>query len=286
MISFFVPGIPANDNTPAVDLMKTICMPDTLQAVAFPGDPISKARPRWSYRKNHPYTPRKTVEGEKQIALFFGQIKKFDRNVAVACVFYRASHQRIDVDNMLKAILDGGTRAGIWDDDSQVTAILGIVEYDRYNPRTVVYFGEHKSSMTRGENALQVCERCGKKFLAGGNRRRGVARWCSKECRVQLRVIQKCPQCGKEFEKRQGSSQTVCSEECRRSLVADRNRGKEKPPQCKYGHLFDAENTHYLPSGHRRCRKCQAINAQRYRSSNGAKKRRTKRKDELTISLL
>ena len=255
---------PPEDKTSALDFMKSICVADTLQVVAFPGDPISKALPKWN-KSRHPYTPKKTLEGRKQIATFFGQINKFTRNVAVACVFYRANHQRIDIDNMLKAILDGGTKAGIWDDDSQVTAIVGMTEYDHRNPRTVVYIGEHKSTMTRGENALSVCEKCGAKFSAAGNKRKGTARWCSRECRTQIKTIRTCLQCGKEFEKRQGSSQAVCSEQCRRERIAKRNRNRERPPQCKYGHLFDKGNTHYLPNGHRRCRKCQAKNAKTYR---------------------
>lgn len=99
--------IPPEDKTPALDLMKVICVSTTLQEVTFPGDPISKALPRWN-NSRLPYTPKKTLEGRRQMATFFGRISKFTRNVAIACVFYRASHQRIDIDNMLKAILDGG----------------------------------------------------------------------------------------------------------------------------------------------------------------------------------
>ena len=254
-----------------MELVEGLCNPGSLQVVIIPGDPISKARARWGGSKR-PYTPKKTVDGEKVIAWSLKGIPKFNGNVVVACIFQRASYQRVDTDNMLKAVLDGGTKAGVWNDDSQVTALIGIAEYDRDDPRTVVCFAEHKSTLTRGENAMSTCESCGKKFIASGNKRRHTARWCSIECRMRLRETMVCVQCGKEFQRIVGRSQTVCSEECRRQRLADKNRANSgKSAYCKRGHPFDEENTHVLPNGHRRCRKCQAENAQKYRERKSLK---------------
>lgn len=235
-----------------------------IDCVVVDGDPPSKARARWNASRK-PYTPKKTIEGEKRYAAAFERVTRFEGNVALCCVFYRSTHQRVDVDNMLKAVLDAGTRAKLWHDDSQVTALLGIVEHDRDRPRAVVAFGEHTSSLTRGINALVPCEACGTLFFPGG-RRRETARWCSRGCRMTLAELIDCPSCGQPFKRRSGNQQ-FCSGACRgaaRSAAAAEARAQRT--HCRHGHLLDEENTHVLADGRRRCRRCQAEAARRART--------------------
>jgi len=239
-----------------------------LQITVVFGDPISKCRPRFS-RSGRPYTPKKTVEGEKRIAGCFYGIKRFEGNVAVACLFYRSNFQRIDIDNCMKAVLDAGTRANLWHDDTQVTALLGIMEHDKNNPRTVIAIAPHESTLKRGENALETCEACGKRFKASGHRRRAVARWCSRECRTYLATLIKCRVCGKMF-KRKSGNQKLCSRECQVREMAERNkRISQALTHCPQGHPYDEANTHILKNGARRCRKCQAAAARRARNKRG-----------------
>lgn len=230
-----------------------------LCCVIVDGDPPSKARARFT-KKGRPYTPQKTVEGEKRLAAAFDGIGPMLGNVALACLFYRSSRQRIDIDNLLKAVLDAGTRAKVWEDDSQITALVGLLEHDRERPRSVIGFGRHASSLTRGDDALISCEACGARFFPGG-RRRETARWCSAACRAYLADPVDCAHCEQPFKRRSGN-QKFCSNECR---LAATHRSLRLRTHCAKGHEYTPENTHHTADGRRRCRTCQAANARGYR---------------------
>ena len=69
-------------------------------------------------------------------------------NVAVGCIFFRPTRRRVDVDNLVKHVLDAANGV-TFADDSQVTRLYADVELDRANPRTVVVMGRHASTLTR-----------------------------------------------------------------------------------------------------------------------------------------
>lgn len=166
-----------------------------------PGPPVSKSRARWSKKSGRFYTPGSTKTAEESVAWHFKSElcgEKFAGNVAVLAVFIRPNRQRIDADNLMKLVLDAGTKAGAWDDDSQVTTQGSVVELDADNPRTIVVCCSSESSLTRGDDAKAKCVVCGKLFFPGGVRRREVAKWCSKECRKLL--PKPCRECGVGFE--------------------------------------------------------------------------------------
>jgi Holliday junction resolvase RusA-like endonuclease/endogenous inhibitor of DNA gyrase (YacG/DUF329 family) len=184
--------------------------------VAIPGDPPSKARPRVVSKNGitRTYTPARTVKGEKHIAKYLAHAGPYAGNVALACLFYRASYQRIDVDNLLKAVLDAATRAEVWKDDSQVTALVAVADYDPQCPRTIIALCPHTQTLLkRGVDAEVRCEACGKPFVPAGQRRE-TARWCSRECRMTLAEMVECPSCKQPF-KRRTANQIYCSNECR-----------------------------------------------------------------------
>lgn len=70
-------------------------------------------------------------------------------NVALVMLCYRQNAQPIDADNLAKHLMDAGNGV-LWLDDVQVTGLACLVELDRESPRTVLAFGEHYSTMTRG----------------------------------------------------------------------------------------------------------------------------------------
>lgn len=257
----------------AMGMLENLCPQHTIQLVVVDGDPISKARARFT-RHGRPYTPSKTIAGEKHIAAGLSGIKAFRSNVAVACLFYRASRQRIDVDNLLKAVLDAGTRAAIWNDDSQVTAIVGIAEYDRERPRTIICLGEHTSTLTRGDAAMVKCQACDKLFFPGGQRRE-KAKWCSRECQTYLKEPVPCPRCQKLF-KRASGNHKYCSVECRGlAQTAKSISDRLLKTHCEKGHLLDDDNSYVKENGYKRCRLCQAELAAEYRARKEANSNKT-----------
>lgn len=191
-----------------------------------PGPPASKARPRFA-RSGRAYHDPKSAAAEEytgwHIRKALGPLGAFPGNVAVVCIFYRADRYRADVDNMLKHVCDAANRVA-WADDSQVTAILGVAEYDPDNPRTVVVLGHHASTLTRGVDDVIPCPGCG-----GGIQRSAKRKFCSDECRQRvpygaLAEPIPCPTCGVEF-RRKTSTQQTCSIKCR----ADGKRGQARP---------------------------------------------------------
>lgn len=160
------------------------------------GEPIAKSRARVG-RGGRIYTPGRTADAERDIAarLQASRVPEFRGNIAVAAIFYRSNRHRIDLDNLLKTLLDGITKSGrVWADDDQVTALIGRLEYDRDVPRTVFAIGHHRSTMLRGvDRFTHVCETCGKPYKPHGGSE-GRSRYCSRVCRP--RRVQLCVDCG------------------------------------------------------------------------------------------
>lgn len=127
----------------------------------IPGNPPTKDRPRVG-RGGKVYHDPQAKAAERRTGRFIRDAVKgrpFTGNVGVACVFVRADRRIQDVDNMLKHVCDASNKIA-WADDSQVTAMLGIVEYDPANPRTVVVFTHHDSTMRRGTDDVIPCKGC------------------------------------------------------------------------------------------------------------------------------
>ena len=153
-------------------------------------------------------------------------------NVALVCIFYRSNKQRIDTDNMLKHVCDSANGIA-WIDDSQVTAIAGLIELDPSNPRTVIAIAPHVTTMQRGVDSNRGCKRCGESIHIMGL-------WHKKEYCDKCRyvVMQRAPRdeirclhCQGLF--RPKVSQKICSPACRIQWLTARKRGKPKPfSQC------------------------------------------------------
>jgi len=101
-----------------------------VQSVTIDGPPHTKARALLTRRGGVEH-PGENRAAEKRTALHLKQScpEPMTGNVALACIFFRPNRQRVDADNLLKHICDAATGV-LWLDDSQVTAIVAIVELD------------------------------------------------------------------------------------------------------------------------------------------------------------
>lgn len=122
------------------------------------GEPHGKARPRLNTRTKTVYTPSKTAEYEKQVALAYKSVskgKKFDEAVRLEIDAYFSipkstpkkklfmffintfrPTKKPDIDNILKIIMDG-LNGIAYEDDKQVTSVF-IHKYYSTEPRVEV----------------------------------------------------------------------------------------------------------------------------------------------------
>ncbi|KZM72273.1 RusA family crossover junction endodeoxyribonuclease [Nocardia terpenica] len=120
----------------------------TRHVIILPGDPHPKGRPRFS--RGRAYTADADRDAEARTALLLAQqvSQPLAGNVALTCVFYRRTRRRVDVDNLIKHVMDSANGV-LWRDDSQCTSLRGVIELDRENPHTLVLIGPHESSLVR-----------------------------------------------------------------------------------------------------------------------------------------
>ena len=228
-----------SDVQDAVSLLRNLIgrgadMGERLVAFVHDGAPASKARACFT-RRGFAYTPATTVSAQKALSLRFIQAlrgTKFERNVAIVAVFYRPNYQRIDADNLMKLVLDAGTKANAWIDDCYVTAQACKVELDRTRPRTVIALCEAESSMMRG--ARFTCAQCGQLFdRAGKATVKNPPKTCSVACsvkyRAETRTDARCAKCDASFHRRR-SGQRYCSKTCAAADPMRRQKLAEQRP--------------------------------------------------------
>jgi len=229
---------------------------DRVHCLVIPGAPWSKARPRFGHGRT--YKTKEDTDAQARTALYLRNAirQQFTGNVAMGCVFYRPNRQRIDTDNLLKHISDAATGV-VWEDDSQCTAVMGILEYDPDNPRTVVMFGTHISSLKRGTDSDYPCEVCGALISLKGQTlpRRACSPACSQALRGRVSLADPipCRQCNKPF-KRTTRTNVFCSDACRVASMVAKNRSKGKPlSKCSD---CGVQLAHYRGG---RCRNCWRV---------------------------
>jgi Holliday junction resolvase RusA-like endonuclease len=212
--------------------------PDADEVVYFAmkGNPASKARPRFDTVRRRTYEPASNRKAEEATRWYFRAAFAEPRSdsLMLAAVFYRADLHRIDADNMLKHLCDAGTGVA-WVDDSQITAIVGVVELDRQKPRTLVVVAPHMSTMNRGPEPARDCEHCGKTYKPGRRYNGPPQRFCCSQCAiwnrgVDLSQLVACSNCGVPFKRRTAATR-LCSEQCRvEELVGvNRSRASDRP---------------------------------------------------------
>lgn len=196
---------------------------DLVARFELDGEPQSKARARSAKRGNKiiTYSPQSNKIAESEVRSAYLEVtrkveRSDDKAFAVRAVFYHATRQRRDVDNMLKLILDGLNEVA-WADDTQVVEVSGRkILVDKGEAMTVVEVYQ-VGQMPRMK---ALCENCGQPFVtypswANADRRK---KHCSPECRKAKSAkdrTRKCRHCRKTFLSHGTSHSTkFCSREC------------------------------------------------------------------------
>jgi Holliday junction resolvase RusA-like endonuclease len=136
------------------------------------GTPVAKARPRRAAAGNW-YTPRTTVAYEESIAWAITEKKLHygDVPLSMRAEFHMPNHKAIDGDNLMKALLDGCEKGGLFPDDKQVVDFSVRVYFGSDNPRTEwevavlddlphsIYCSGHRSSIRKTADGW-ICESC------------------------------------------------------------------------------------------------------------------------------
>ena len=202
----------------------------------------------------HAFTPERTRVAEAGVQAAFlksrlvtkmGTIADRQRYGVVA-LFFHATLQRRDVDNMLKLILDA-LNGLAWEDDTQVSEISGRKTHcPKGHERTEVVIYElpestagtapccvcgevvrvYESTRSQNHYCSQECFRARPgaykpRFCAvcGIEVQARYRKFCSDECKRQgKRVIQPCEQCGADVERFKSWSKNgrpFCNQECR-----------------------------------------------------------------------
>jgi crossover junction endodeoxyribonuclease RusA len=106
--------------------------------IVVPGEPRPKGRPRLGAHGNV-YTPAATRAHEELVAWTVkGRLRQpLAGPLALKVCFFRSTERRVDIDNLLKALMDGANGIA-WADDSQVVDVSASRAIDRAHPRTEI----------------------------------------------------------------------------------------------------------------------------------------------------
>jgi Holliday junction resolvase RusA-like endonuclease len=194
--------------------------------LSIPGEPASKARPRFNGQQSttRAFTPAKTREAEEIIGWHFRKacpgwgLPDPAGQYGVIAKFFAGNHQRRDVDNMIKLVLDAFNKV-IWADDSQVSEVSGCVQRGVDEPSTeIIVYRTWKVVGTKGSPSHDcTCQRCGKVFrtyASWGDKKKFCSRSCGSATLWESRT-KPCPGCGKPFRESPGKPREFCSVGCR-----------------------------------------------------------------------
>lgn len=119
-----------------------------------PGTPQPKQRPRRSATGVW-YTPRPTQQYEQRVAGYAlaAGARWRPGTYAVTVGLYFPDRRRRDVDNCVKALLDG-LNGVVWADDAEVTQLRITKHLDPHNPRTEVVVRPAAWSTTPGQSGV------------------------------------------------------------------------------------------------------------------------------------
>jgi Holliday junction resolvase RusA-like endonuclease len=265
-------------------------------AVGYDGDPKSKARPRVVVRggRARAYTPADSAAAEAVVTALLRVAlagrKPSDRllDYRVVCIFHMTTHQRRDLDNMVKLVLDAGTKASVWNDDCEVTHLEASVVRGAAKGHTDLWIGARaNTSLPRAacrncgvefdrrigrvfcSNACReayrlrfTCENCHVSFQRPPSGADCETHFCSRACysafRARSVIHLVCPRCGNGFTRRGAAYRAVtgrpryCSKACQRPDAA----------RCPAGHLYDYTD----PRGGQQCMECRRSALQRHRA--------------------
>lgn len=125
----------------------------TVCATTIDGNPRVKKRPRLGAR--HTYAPDAADEQATAWLLRQALHVHYDGPVVLVCAFHRADRRRVDCDNLMKHLSDAGTTARLWNDDSQVEAIVAKMHYGCPRPRTVLALADRLEIADSGQDSCE-----------------------------------------------------------------------------------------------------------------------------------
>lgn len=195
------------------------------------GEPLAKVRARVT--KNGAYTPKRHRVNAEALAWHIRiacASRPFTGPIAVGMIFYRSNQQRIDVDNMVKQVLDAANGVA-WEDDAQVMTVVAHKRFDRERPRTVISIREDDSSnfQTPDQRLRETtCVRCGGAFVYAPYPSQPTPKYCSEECRT----TRPCDRCGRTYTSSSASRRycDVCLPTVR--LEKQRRQGERRKRLC------------------------------------------------------
>jgi len=144
-------------------------------AVGLSGNRVYRKEGYASYRENLQWLIKQSIGGDWNNHRY---------SFGIRVRFFLGNKRKIDIDNLLKPVLDAGTGL-IWADDSQVIELYSFVLRSDLNPRveSLVYTIEEFNDYQR-KGKEQVCQQCGKVYFNGryhGDRKKSK-RFCSRAC--------------------------------------------------------------------------------------------------------
>jgi Holliday junction resolvase RusA-like endonuclease len=104
---------------------------DKLLRFQILGRAVPKGRPRMT-KTGGVYTPKTTVDYEKEVASAWNQkfgMLSLNGRLRVTINVYTDRHEKQDVDNLAKSILDGMQRAGAFISGDEQVYSLGVVKH-------------------------------------------------------------------------------------------------------------------------------------------------------------
>lgn len=169
----------------------------------IPGEPCSKARPRWSPKTRTTYTPEKTRTREAAIQVLALAARMAPPDglalFSVTSTFYLWSNQVRDIDNLAKLVLDG-LKGVVWADDVQVVKLVAAKEPadQETSARTEVVVERLEGQLPRTFAHCATCQRAFRTYPSWKYRQ-----FCSRRCwaiGTRTRFAGRCVECGVEFE--------------------------------------------------------------------------------------
>ena len=198
-----------------------------------PGEPLPHGRPRFNKRTGHAYSPERSEHYKKAVALCV-RVATTSRGLtgafSLSMVFYRTDFLRLDIDNLMKSILDGITQSGFWLDDSQVQEVHAKLLRGQKEPRAEIVINEVENFNAK---PMLVCQQCGKLFRDYSTTCRPPRKdgkiFCSKECKkIEATVLIACIVCGKDFSRLRAYTKhqkDTCSKKCGQVLRRKNEKG-------------------------------------------------------------
>lgn len=123
---------------------------DRVLFVVHEGQPLPMDRPRFGQGRT--FTSARSREAKRSVAWEFlktmNRAPRYEETLAIVALFYRQDRRAVDVDNLMKLVMDAATKAKVWKDDSQVIAQAAILDYDKKRPRTVVALCPYSNALS------------------------------------------------------------------------------------------------------------------------------------------